>query len=343
MVLRDAIRSLRGLNDWRLWAAGAVTACGLAVVESSQAWTVPGGQGRAALALALYWVLWLAWPAALVCLLRLFNHLARGRWRRAALSLLALALCSTLVWARFVEPNQLRVVESSMGTSCGVRVALIADLHAGLFVRRAQLVELVERLNALDVDAVLVAGDWTYLPERDLRATFAPLAGLRHRSYAVLGNHDEQRPGPPLQKALREALGRLGVRVIEGQRVGLGRCELVGLGDRSAGLDERDLAALKMVRSAKAAAQRVVLTHEPNTAHKLGPDIASLVLAGHTHGGQVDLPVLTAAVLARIGRDGFKRGLYTLPDTRVFITSGTGMDHLPLRFRVPPTIDVLAL
>ncbi len=343
MAMRNAARSLRGLNDWRLWAAGIVTAIGVAFVETQGVWSAPGRQALTTGALALYWGLWLLWPLALLYVLGFISHMVRGRIVRAFVSALLLVVTAVLLWARFVEPAGIEVRETSLDTACGVRVALVSDLHAGIFVRSADLDRLVTRLNALDVDAVLVAGDWTYGPKRDLRAQFAPLASLRHRVFGVLGNHDEERPGPPLQQPLRAALQSYNVQFIEGRRVMLGRCELAGLGDRSAASAQRDLAELSKSRPQRPAAQRVALTHDPDTAIAFEPGFAAVTLAGHTHGGQINLPWLTDRLLARTTRGGYKRGAYTLPATQLFVTSGTGTSHLPLRLHMPPTIDVLAL
>lgn len=342
-VLRDSVQGVRNLNDWRLWAGGLVTAIALGVIEAQSAWSPPLGKGMTVLKLAIYWAAWLLWPLVLLNVLRLIGHLARAHLWRALRALLVLAVCGALLWARFVEPNQLRVHERSLGTACGVRVALVSDVHVGIFTRSSQLERLVARLNALDVDAVLIAGDWTYEPSHNLRAEFAPLAALRHRGYGVLGNHDDERPGPPLARPLQEALKSLNVQLIEGQRVVLGRCELVGLSDLQPESVELDLAALAKSPSRVPGALRVALTHNPDAASLLPQGFAAITLAGHTHGGQIDLPVATDWLLRHLTVGGFRQGVYELPTGRLFVTSGVGTDHLPLRFRVPPVIDVLTL
>lgn len=302
------------------------------------------GYGKiTAIALSIYWGLWAVWPA-LAWLA--WKAAAAWRARRTAACtafVLALLLGSALAWARFIEPWHLGVRETTLGRQCGSQVALISDIHMGLYMREPDLKRIVERLNALPIDAVLVAGDWTHLPPHDLVRTFAPLAQLKHPVIGVLGNHDEQMPGPPITEELREALAASKVRLIDGQRVPLGRCTLIGIGDLYAGSAETHLQHLRLDPPAEPTERRVMLTHNPDVATRMAPGTASIVLAGHTHGGQVYLPLLTQLMLRRNTRGAFEQGLYELPHTRLYVTPGVGIDLLPLRFLVPPTIDVLSL
>ncbi|MGY4828856.1 metallophosphoesterase [Sphaerotilaceae bacterium SBD11-9] len=308
-----------------------------------EAWVSPGYEKYIAASLCVYWGMWPLWPVTGWLLWMTAGLLRQRRMVASAFTAVALSLCATLVWARFIEPNQLVVRETTLGSQCGVRVALVSDIHMGLFMREHDLQRLVERLNALPVDAVLVAGDWTYQPPRDLARTFAPWAQLKHPTFAVLGNHDEEMPGPPITLALREALIAVGVKLIDGEEIPLGHCELMGAGDLYAGSAETDISHLRLDKPTQPVERRVLLTHNPDVVTRLPAGMASLVLAGHTHGGQMRVPFLTQRMLRRATRGAFDQGLYTFADVRMFITPGVGFSILPLRFLVPPSIDVLVL
>jgi len=302
-----------------------------------------GSEQRIVVKLSIYWFSWLLWPAMIGLAWSAWRQWFGQRRLRSALTAAAPVVCACLAWGRFVEPHLLQVRETTLGSACGVRVALISDLHLGLYTRQDVLERLVDRLNTLNIDAVLVAGDWTYEPSHDLQTAFAPLAKLRHPIRSVLGNHDEQQPGPPLKADLLAALAAAKVQSIDGMRVPLGRCELEGLGDLMANSASPHLKALEARPSAVDASRRIVLTHNPDTVSLLPPGHAAWLLAGHTHGGQVDLPLLTRRVLAMATNGGFRQGAYKMKNANVFVTSGIGIDQLPFRFRVPPTIDVLTL
>lgn len=327
-----------------LLVAAVLAVAALVVHDATRAWSPPGGgEARAVVKLSIYWGLWFAWPLALLLLWRLAVALRRRRVVAALGWAAAVAFVGCTIWARFIEPWQLEVRYTTLSQTCGIKVALVSDMHIGLYSSQGQLDKLVAQLNALPVDAVLVAGDWTYEPPRDLAAAFGAWSKVRHKTYGVLGNHDEQSPGAQLQRPLETALKSLGLEWVQAQRIALGQCELAGLGDLSSGSARRDLRALHEQPWKVPPAQRIVLTHNPDTAFLLEPGFAAFLLAGHTHGGQINLPWLTDIVLARATRGHFRSGLYELPMTRVFVTSGTGMIRLPLRFRVTPVIDVLTM
>ncbi len=273
-------------------------------------------------------IAWLGWRLAR----------GRGRWSAAV----ALAVCLLFAWARFVEPQLVRVQETSLaGTGGQARIVLVSDIHLGVYKDPRFLGRVVDRINAVQADAVVIAGDFTYEPQEGaLPRLFAPLARLKMPAYAVLGNHDQQAPGPDIDHALREALASHGVQVIEGRGVDLHGFRLAGLGDRWA---HRDDAAF--LRAVPASVPTLVLTHNPDSAIQLGEKEARLVLAGHTHGGQIRIPWLYRHVIP--SRYGFDRGEQWLQTprgrVRVYTTVGLGEIGLPMRLFNPPTIDVLDL
>jgi predicted MPP superfamily phosphohydrolase len=254
-----------------------------------------------------------------------------------------LAGCLVFAWARFFEPQMLRVRATTLaGTGARADIALISDIHLGVYKGRGFLERLVRRLDALPVQAVVIAGDLTYEPQdEDLGDLFEPLAQLRVPVYAVLGNHDQQAPGPDIDRPLREALRRHGVHIIEGRIVENAQgFRWAGLGDRWARKDDP-----RFLKASPSSRPTLVVAHNPDSAMNLAPDDAALVLAGHTHGGQIRIPWLYRRVIP--SAHGFDRGeqLAQVPGgaVRVFTTTGTGEIGLPLRLFNPPTIDVLHL
>ena len=220
------------------------------------------------------------------------------------------------------------------------KVALIGDLHIGLFSgHERQLKIIVKKINAEQPDIVVVAGDWTYEPEHKLAEELAVLKDIQAPIYSVNGNHDEQYPGPPIQDLLAHALKVNNVIDIEGQMVEFDDFRLIGIGDLWAG--KSDMRQLPLLPQDK---PWVILSHNPDTVDMV-PELPThpLMLSGHTHGGQVELPWLTDYVLKKVSILGHKRGLYHHDHADVFVTVGTGMVGVPFRFRVPPTIDMIEL
>lgn len=267
----------------------------------------------------------------------------RGVLRQGAIAFLI--VITLFAYGRFVEPRIMFtaehdvVLDSCFDGGGEMRIAVFSDTHNGLFKNAMPIKRIAHEVEASKPDFVLIAGDFIYFlaPER-FEKTFRPLNGISAPVFAVLGNHDIGLPGPDLGAPLREALPRVGVRLIDNSALRLSNreftVELVGLSDQWG--REQDLSLLEPALSAP----RIVLTHNPATIKDFTPrSKADLLIGGHTHGGQIQLPILTCALTGVCGDIAY--GFREERGVQVFTTSGTGMVGLPMRFRAPPRIDVL--
>ncbi|MGE0409204.1 MAG: metallophosphoesterase [Amphiplicatus sp.] len=270
----------------------------------------------------------------------------KGLWRYGAAALLA--PLSVLAYARFVEPRILLAGRHDIALSrCfdkagEFRLAVFSDTHIGIFGNEMPIGRIVRRVNAARPDLVFIAGDFAYLIEpARLDEAFAPLARIAAPVYAVLGNHDIGEPAPDISAILTPALEKLSVEIIDDKaisaRVAGDDIGIVGISDLWGEHQKRALL------DKPTDAPRLVLTHNPSLIRRLGESAKfDLMIAGHTHGGQIYLPFLTCRWQPG-ACDVTRYGLAETPRGPVFVTSGTGMVGLAMRFLVPPRIDVLTI
>lgn len=275
--------------------------------------------------------------------------------RRALAVLVALGVGLPLAlagWAFGVEPASLTVHEETLalpGWPAGhapLRVALLADLHTGSpWHGLDTLARIVDETNARDPDLVLLAGDYvihgvrggTFVPPEEI----APVLGRLRAplgAWAVLGNHDHWLDAP----RVRAALDAAGIPVLEDEARRIGRSGggfwLVGLGDFwEAGCDVAG--ALAQVTDD---APALAFMHNPDLFPRL-TDRYALVMAGHTHGGQVALPLLGRPIVPSRYGERYAAGLVVEQSRHLYVTTGLGTSILPVRFRVPPQIALLTL
>lgn len=225
----------------------------------------------------------------------------------------------------------------------GLRVAVIADLHTGApHVSLSKLRRVVTRLNAERPDLVALLGD--YVDPRVTGATPIPIAAVASALgrlsaplgvVAVLGNHDWLKGGRQMASALREA----GVTVLENEAVDVGRgLWIAGVAD--AGIRQPDLAAA--LAAPPTHAPVLLLSHSPDVFPEV-PERVSLTLSGHTHGAQVDLPLVRDRVTpSRFGAH-YAGGVVEERDRLLFVSRGVGTSRLPVRFMAPPEVALLEL
>lgn len=219
------------------------------------------------------------------------------------------------------------------------RVVLLSDLHVSFPGNSlTRLTQTITRVNAVHPDLVVIAGDFISNAVAVRRASLldatAPLAGLRARDgvVAVLGNNDAA-----VRRSLSARLTDLGIIVLENRAVRFGPLAVIGLDDQSTGHLDMS-AALRSYR--QTGGWPLFLSHSPYSVWALPAGGGGLVLAGHTHCGQIRLPIVsdlvTPADLRRydcgVVRDG---GRLTI------VSAGLGVSGLPLRFDVPPDYWVI--
>lgn len=258
-----------------------------------------------------------------------------------------MGLVALYLYARVIEPQMLRIHRHDvpLGLEKPLNIVVVADIHVGLFSGyERQLTDIVSKVNGLDdIDAVVFSGDWTYEPGADIVGQLMLLKSIKHPCYHVLGNHDEQEPGPDITAELLHALDILGIKNVENHLVDLGSANLIGVGDLWASKAE-----FKHFRSMDNlnAKPNLILAHNPDTVDYIPDDLFAkepLMISGHTHGGQLYIPHLTEYVFKKHSATGFVKDLYQHAKAKVFVTAGTGTVFLPFRLNIPPRIDVLTV
>lgn len=255
------------------------------------------------------------------------------------------------VWAFLIEPDRLIVVEEQLALpgwpqSHGrLKIALFSDLHAGApFMNLEKIETLVTAVNALEPDLVIMAGDFVIdgvIGGKQMTAEdFAPhLARLKAPLglFAVLGNHDNWNDAG----AIARAFERVGIGVLENAAARIRRESgdfwLVGLADFMAGNPDPGRAFEGLD-----AAPAIAVTHNPDIYASDRLPVA-LALAGHTHGGQVTLPLIGPPIVPSLYGDRYARGFVVEKGMPIFVTSGLGTSILPVRFGVPPEVVLLTV
>ena len=201
---------------------------------------------------------------------------------------------------------------------------------------------LVELINRLDPDFVMLAGDFVSdkrvsTRHYSLGDAIAPLKGLRatHGRFAVLGNHDHWRDAGEARTALKQA----GIIVLENSATKAGPIIVGGLDDDFTGKSDLVSTVTSMRRWT---GPMVLLSHSPDPFPDVPNDIR-LVLAGHTHCGQVALPLIGAlSTMSRYG-DRYACGLVRESGKTLVVGAGLGTSILPLRLGARPDLWLIEI
>jgi predicted MPP superfamily phosphohydrolase len=255
-------------------------------------------------------------------------------------------LAATGGYASLFEPYNYELTETDVfirdlpASFEGFRIAQVSDVHHSRLVSLSEVRRVVGLAQGTKPDMFVLTGDYTTSRRSYIEPCAEALGALDAPAgvWAVLGNHDHYTDAELTTRALTRAR----INVLNNANTSIQRgadtLQLAGVDDWGWGQTDwaRALQGIKRERPT------LLLSHEPDVLDSPEAQGLSLIISGHTHGGQVCLPVVGAP--ARLFMNlPYLRGLHERAGTQLYVSRGTGMIGLPIRFGARPEIAVIRL
>ncbi len=246
-----------------------------------------------------------------------------------------------------VEPNWLDVTRVRIPIPNlpeplnGLRIVQFSDVHLGRYTREWYLRHLVRVLGDLRPDVLVFTGDMVTRGDGAITGWLRTFAGLQAPLgvWGVLGNHDHWTDADMVHTLIER---HTPIRILRNENVQL-EVEgvafwLVGVDDAWVGADAPDIAFAGVPEDAF----RLVLMHEPDAAEWLPFTPQTLQLSGHSHGGQVRLPLVGPPLLPYLGRR-YDMGLFRVRGGWLYTNRGIGVITPPIRLNCRPEVTLFTL
>lgn len=257
------------------------------------------------------------------------------------------AVSAGAAYARLIEPYNYWISENDIFIRDlppafeGFRITQLTDIHHSRILGISEVRRVISLAQQTKPDMFVLTGDYSTSYRRYIEPCAEALAALRAPEgvWAVLGNHDHY-TDPELTT---RALERNHIAVLNNAHTTLRRgsdsLQLSGIDDWT--WNATDWARAFSGLDAKT--PTILLSHQPTVLDLEQTDKASLIISGHTHGGQLKFPFFGAPASRFTSDLKYARGLFRRGETQLYVSSGTGVIGLPLRFGVRPEIAVLRL
>ena len=284
---------------------------------------------------------------------------SRRRFLLQTSRVLALCAAGAVGYSFLLEPRWFAVTRREIyirdlhDDLAGLRIVHLTDIHHGPWLSLNYVRQVIDAANALEPDLICLTGDYVHHSAAYIDPVVQEFARLRASVgvVAVLGNHDRWEGVEAMRgRVFRDA----GIPLLDNRRLVLtpqrrlaGTAEeglaVCGVGDLWEDLPDYRLALAGL----PAAMPRLLLSHNPDVAEERGLIQSGyrvdLMLSGHTHGGQVVLPLLGPPVTSSRCGQKLRQGLVEGPVCPVFISRGIGVSGFPVRLGRRPEMAVLTL
>jgi len=252
------------------------------------------------------------------------------------------------IWSIFFEHYNIKVekieleIKNLPSSFEGIKIVQLSDIHFKKFGRREKKV--LEILKDLDPDLIFITGDLVDWTTRNLKSSQDFWKELSRnypgRIFGVYGNHDHQSPE---FKILKNLLKESKIEILNNESVILRRNDefiyLLGVDDPHLDYDNVE----KAMKDVKDDRPKILLAHSPEIFRRVKDKNISLILVGHTHGGQINIPFVSNLILPLKYDRKYKSGLFKENSTYLYINRGIGTTILPVRFNAFPEITLIKL
>jgi predicted MPP superfamily phosphohydrolase len=256
------------------------------------------------------------------------------------------ATLAEMAQTRFVETQAVETIDLPVrlrnlpDAFVGLRIAQLSDVHHSSFMPAERIAEIVEDTNRLGADMIVLTGDYVSYSPYYIAGAAEALGRLRAPLgvFAVLGNHDFWNDATEMARALE----REQIAVLRNANTSY---ELRGEAITLAGVDDLGVRAADLDRALRGADPRrvrVLLSHNPGIIRRAAMRAVDFVLSGHTHGGQVHVPLVGAPSMFGHPK-AYVRGLASLGGTQIYVNRGLGTVIVPVRVGSPPEVTVVTL
>lgn len=267
------------------------------------------------------------------------------------LSITFLVVAAIYIYARFVEPNFLTVHYVNLKnnlineSSNDIKILQFSDMHISDHFHEKDIKKVVEKINEENPDIVVFTGDlideYNKYENKDNINEIWDTLGLINAplgKYAIYGNHDY---GGGAERIYKKVMENSGFIILKNEKVTMEdhNINIIGMDDSIFGNPEKE----KVISLLDENSYNVVLSHEPDVIDQFLEHDIDLFLAGHSHGGQVNLPLVNSLPLLAKKYTGGIYNFNNVRQTTLYVNIGLGTSQVPLRFMATPELSVFVL
>lgn len=243
-----------------------------------------------------------------------------------------------VIYIFLIEPNLLTVKHLTLKSEelKNLKIVFVSDFHLSKFAKR-RLDRIVNKVNELNPDIIISGGDYVINHDADvsmdMNLVAKKISGMKSKYgiYSVLGNHDYYKDSNYIKSNLK----KYGIKILENSSYEL---SINGQPLYIAGISDMQTTHIDLNKALlNTKMPTILVSHSPDIT-PLVKDRVNLILSGHTHGGQVRLPIFGALIVPSKYGNKYAIGFV---DNIVYVTKGLGTSIIKARFNCLPEITVI--